>query len=94
MSKHTPGPWAIGDYDKLTVLTANRELRIAAADFQTRQAVANAQLIAAAPDLVEAVRHALECIQWHDSAGMFENSDGVTLGNVLRNALEKAGVQS
>jgi hypothetical protein len=55
------------------------------ADFQTRQAVANARLIAAAPDLLEALREI--------ATADYTRIDVATLGNIARAAIAKA-VQS
>jgi hypothetical protein len=85
MSKFTPGPWLVGDYDKLTILTANRALRIASADFQTRQCVANAKLIAAAPDLLEALAKATEFLDAN-----YSNADMPDILPACRSALENA----
>jgi hypothetical protein len=53
-NKYTPGPWTVGEYDPLTVNGADG--RVAAADFQNARQLANARLIAAAPELLEALR--------------------------------------
>jgi len=56
MSKHTPGPWAVGP--DLEVFYApngapiTRPLRLTSMDGRTEEDVANAKLIAAAPELL------------------------------------------
>ena len=59
MSKHTPGPWAVGP--DLEVFYApngapiTRPLRLTSMDGRTEEDVANAKLIAAAPELLAAL---------------------------------------
>ena len=76
---HTPGPWDVGHYDKCTVWTINdfeaQRLQIANCKYLDQQfgedireetraeAEANARLIAAAPQLLEA-------LEWLDTAIM------------------------
>lgn len=76
MSKHTPGPWTVEDpMDfELSIVEANKETyewRFIAsiplnddddADIPRATAEANAQLIAAAPDLLEAAQAMLEAL--------------------------------
>ncbi len=69
MSKHTPGPWAMPDsgQGRISKVGANGgwDGLIATADCgdyarSRDEGLANARLIAAAPDLLEALRGALE----------------------------------
>lgn len=66
-AQHTPGPWTMGDSDlpvsKLAVCGGTRKhqtlLRLVSADFTgmpVDEALANARLIAAAPDLLAVLR--------------------------------------
>ncbi len=62
MSKHTPGPWS--DRNGRIFKTDHQELTIANVGraFDGDYSPANARLIAAAPDLLEALRKALPAI--------------------------------
>jgi hypothetical protein len=64
MSKHTPGPWNIGTKNGARVWSENGETLIADADASEslRKEIkkANARLIAAAPDLLEALTKLLD----------------------------------
>ena len=68
MSKHTPGPWfAVGaqveieDDSVPDICTCDPQvMRQSHLDWHPRTAEANARLIAAAPDLLEALEEALE----------------------------------
>jgi uncharacterized protein YbjT (DUF2867 family) len=70
ISKHTPGPWKIGETfsdgdiqilipnEMGTVCMVHNHAAIASdPDFMEEQAQANARLIAAAPELLELVKH-------------------------------------
>lgn len=86
-SKHTPGPWA---HDSGSTLVITEEYIIAdctAAALPESEQEANARLMAAAPELLEACKDALEFIDFlmHDSLV----SDGETR-NMLRAAIAKA----
>lgn len=64
MSKHTPGPWAI-EKESESHSIVNRSFEgdewcIAEVYKQTDMAIANANLIAAAPDLLEALNKLLD----------------------------------
>ena len=83
MSKHTPGPWALrrdpGHFDSLTEITGGicgntkpfrftLEVSIGG-DTDIHTLEANARLIAAAPDLLEALEQTLQlAIDWEDEA--------------------------
>ena len=63
MSKHTPGPWAYGGREFNDVREADGELvavalhlRVKKPERSIAEAKANARLIAAAPDLLEALQ--------------------------------------
>lgn len=55
MSKHTPGPWTIS-YCQIMGKPSGIEEPIGIADVKNRDMDANARLIAAAPDLLEAAK--------------------------------------
>lgn len=56
MSKHTPGPWEADQVGQVWGKINNRDVRVA--DMGSFNMNANARLIAAAPELLEACRHA------------------------------------
>lgn len=59
-SKHTPGPWVIGDdHPSVCRISSQGSDQIGAMDiapFGLAEAMANARLLAAAPELLEALR--------------------------------------
>jgi hypothetical protein len=70
-SAYTPGPWTAdaGDYpvivnakagNQIICIIEDPDIRTAATAHTQRENDANARLIAAAPDLLEALRHALD----------------------------------
>lgn len=64
MTKHTPGSWAIGeDGDVYADRGAACVARIVGAPDGITEAQANARLISAAPDLLEAARDALALLR-------------------------------
>jgi hypothetical protein len=90
MSKHTPGPWhvvchtsedgRIGPGDDWTVYGRNTTHAIAFEGGHNPHAEADARLIAAAPDLLEALQALLELDVYADcpglvSVGGYDNSD-------------------
>lgn len=106
---HTPGPWTLaggnsrGDGTKHFVWSDADER----SDWERESAVAtvhlsrehpnefeaNARLIAAAPDLVEALRGVLEAFDWHpDTADFRPTGTDIKLHDIVRAALDKAGV--
>ena len=91
MSKHTPGPWTQGTYDPLTINADG--LRVAAADFQHPARRANAKLIAAAPDMAEALaglqKAFRECI---GAAAFWEFEQSNPAVRAAARALAKAGL--
>lgn len=62
MSKHTPGPWRVGESCRVADIKAGYNALIARVEIESAgdRGDANARLIAAAPDLLEALKHALE----------------------------------
>jgi len=73
MSKHTPGPWAVGP--DLEVFYApngcgiTRPLRLTSLVGRTEEDVANAHLIAAAPELLDALERLFD--EYEDRRGQF-----------------------
>ena len=71
MNKHTPGPWHVqGDHGKLWIETSGNDDTIAEVHrraakgsvYSCKEASANAKLIAAAPDLLEALEDSLTAL--------------------------------
>lgn len=80
MSKHTPGPWLVDD-DRSIVTTDGSYISIQH----------NADLIAAAPEMYEALREALEAISWQWYKGnAFQDNDGQPILGRIQTALAKA----
>lgn len=98
MSKHTPGPWVAdivtvygGEFADILAKKGRErpiaEISVNSKDPFTEEDRANAALIAAAPDLLAAVRHALA---YMESRGTFDTKE---VAAPLRAALKKAGGQ-
>lgn len=72
-AKHTPGPWEAckvgdyGDYDGQCLVVLGDDMRVAVTLGSDKTAKANASLIAAAPDLLDALREIAD-----DYAGRFD----------------------
>ena len=92
-SKHTPGPWTQDSLGGTTVWASGKRAVAQCTGFERSENVANARLIAAAPELLDALR---ELVAEHDerNAGRDPARDGHspdTGGVVLaRAALAKA----
>ena len=86
MSDHTPGPWTIGRFPQSDdrVYISGRtwqnfaEVCSHASGFDQPEAAANARLIAAAPELLAAVR---AFVQWDEG-----NQSGRALNDAIRTA--------
>lgn len=79
-TKHTPGPWLIATYESFgNVLSPHSKNKIAmvydAGVNSQGIGVANAQLIAAAPDLLEACKAVLHCNDYAEGKISAEFSD-------------------
>lgn len=99
MATHTPGSWGmrhhsnmttgyhfcVGAPDELTHEMGHGGEHVVCHVIGDENSEANARLIAAAPDLLEAARHALETIEDYINGG--KNLETAT---VLRNAIAKA----
>lgn len=72
---HSPGPWFVADHDDFVVAAGNGFSICDCApgnpyDVTDAQGVANARLIAAAPELLDALKKAVENIKvWHNMGG-------------------------
>lgn len=65
---HTPGPWTVNPIRPVQVATDTDTPQLvatAAADGDPYTAIANARLIAAAPELLEALKEVTRCLAWH-----------------------------
>ena len=102
-TKHTPGPWLIGHADGKTPMRVYSQAGTLIADCDggspSDVKMANAQLIAAAPELAEALRECVNALHW--GAQEAEYRKGVPrsiIGGMrhhaqrARAALTKAGV--
>jgi len=66
MSKHTKSPWAVHPTDSTIVVDkTGADVAGASGDYENNyeELEANARLIAASPELLEALKHA---VRWHD----------------------------
>lgn len=100
--KHTPGPWqalppkmgaAITIYaeDGITPIctTASNGSPVTMAMHRSGEVKANARLIAAAPELMEALQEATRCLAWHEEKhGVGMDAKAV---QAARAAIAKAG---
>lgn len=71
MSTHTPGPWAAQPHDlKCWTVVAGAGSSVAHVDLRSEPEIteANARLIAAAPDLLEALKFAEAILEQHVAA--------------------------
>lgn len=79
--KHTPGPWQQGEGTTLWVVLANDRTPICHLLLGTEAAEANARLIAAAPDMLEALEVMVHSFMYKDAPEAF---------NIARAAIAKA----
>jgi hypothetical protein len=103
MSKHTPGPWKAqlrefpegqwfleGQWEVVSMCEPERLIAEAAPHIDSDSEEANARLIAAAPDLLEALISATRCLAWHvDEHGRSHEMDEVAMERA-RAAIAKA----
>lgn len=88
---HTPGPWTIEPHGKGFALYSGRDnehhglnlVYLTEPDWNWK---ANAKLIAAAPELLEALQQCLRWIEDHE----YTHGRSFAAGNVTRDAIEKA----
>lgn len=85
MSKHTPGPWKVSSGDSLGIVDANGEyVSNAVGNFKDNldEMLANARLISAAPDMLEALKlHAEWAKREHDGPSYPDGTSRDTPGN-------------
>lgn len=69
MTMHTPGPWTQAQYAKCEILASDETMIATAREglngVTREQAIANAALIAAAPELLAALKLALPLLKGH-----------------------------
>lgn len=99
MATHTPGPWDIactgdaviaGDQKLVADVMAHGRIRSSKTGFiPLQEGLANCRLIAAAPDLLEAAKMAVEIIResWGNEPGAPADCQAV---RILEEAIEKA----
>ena len=86
MSKHTPGPWT---KDRNIIEDAEGQEIARVAYEQSGYVQANARLIAAAPELLKALKAIIEG-DWVNVCHIGRYGEGETLKNTARAAIEKA----
>lgn len=96
MSKHTKGPWIQNSFDIQDgirfseIVLPDNSMRIARVDFNPRtDSEANAKLIAAAPELLEALQQMFE--MYHDRA--FESEEKEAFVAKVQALLERLGTK-
>lgn len=74
-TQHTPAPWTVGEYDENELAVVTTEHTVALLDqayfckrLSPSECIANAQLIAAAPEMLAALEKLLSVIDTHLSA--------------------------
>jgi hypothetical protein len=95
---HTDGPWAVRYTDNgLRIVYSDGEIRSHVADLHSMSLCeehgslrANANLIAAAPDLLSALEGAYNAIAWDIPGGKLDDQEEETLLDVIRAAIAKA----
>ena len=94
MADHTPGPWHVcGDMIRSTV--SNAAMRSVAKVYVSQmhgkpEAAANARLIAAAPDLLEACRALVSDCWRRSGVGLQDHEDGCEDCRAARAAIARA----
>jgi hypothetical protein len=86
--QHTPGPWSIDTY--LGVVACGRIVALTGIDAGFHRD-ANARLIAAAPDLLEALENLLKAVEWSEVKPVHNLT---TLGRAMakaKTAIARAG---
>ena len=84
MIEHTPGPWIVGDGGKSLVVWSDSTCSLPVAE--ARRSAEDARLIAAAPELLAALKEVAEYCVWRMRTS---NDDAHTL-HLCRAAINKA----
>lgn len=104
MSKHTEGPWAYWSYQRsgrvFAIETADhrhgiagiRSTDTASSGLSMDEHEANARLIAAAPDLLQACKAAVAGLSWESVAKALGHGDRAKLVAFIQAAINKAEV--
>lgn len=95
MSGHTPGPWSFNDYGEILCGPEDDQLRIAElAPWEPQhipEMTANARLIAAAPEMLEALKEAVTNGEWSEGEQCGDWCISKEVYEMLRDAIAKAG---
>ena len=83
--KHTPGPW---EYNGVTYITAGKEIIVDNIKPFSKHGIANAKLIAAAPDMYKAIQYAITALA--DTGGMIDAGELIEDVDKARKMLIKA----
>jgi hypothetical protein len=98
MSKHTPGPWAIGEWSDTHEITINSTMGnlndcgfllavMEDTEIECDEVKANSRLIAAAPELLDALRELLAATE---EVITYENSPIMRSADAARHVIAKA----
>jgi hypothetical protein len=73
MSAFTPGPWALSDFSRDMIVDSNGDLISLIIDVESDETkLANAHVIAAAPDLLAALQEARNGLLWYQALDCVE----------------------
>ena len=87
---HTPAPWKIDGAIGTRVLLINDAKGYAIGEIVDTRNPANARLISAAPDLLEALCTALPFVEDHEGSDIYKSGAVARAVKEIRNAIEKA----
>jgi len=87
---HTPAPWKIDGAISTRVLLINDSKGYAIGEIVDTRNPANARLISAAPDLLEALCTALPFVEDHEGSDIYKSGAVARAVKEIRNAIDKA----
>lgn len=87
---HTPAPWKIDGAHSTRVLLINDAKGYAIGEIVDTRNPANAKLIAAAPDLLEALLTALPYVEDHEGSNVYKRGAVDRAIKQIRTAIEQA----
>ena len=87
---HTPAPWKIDGAHSTRVLLINDAKGYAIGEIVDTRNPANAKLIAAAPDLLEALLTALPYVEDHEGSNVYKRGAVARAVAQIRAAIEQA----
>ena len=96
MSNHTPAPWLLFDTDKRFVYALNEygtnvfQAHVCGPNTKMEELEANARLIAAAPELLEALVNAGNLLHGMELRGMITHMDDIAIVEAVRASIAKA----